>query len=175
MAIFGPRNCQENRDLEDAVCAEINTPSASFFNSNKKHSTTHQKVHRFCVLPPLKNHPSKAHRFCVLPPLKNHPSKPIGSMYSPLWKVTHRSPSVLCTPPFEKSPIVAHRFCVLPPLKNHPSKAHRFCVLPPLKNHPSKPIGFVYSPLWKALFLVGAYFWWAFIFDGHLLPQIRYI
>ena len=54
-------------------------------------------------------------------------------MYSPLWKITHQNPSVLCTPPFEKSPITVHRFCVLPPLKNHPSK----------------PIGFVYSPLWK--------------------------
>ena len=29
---------------------------------------------------------SKTHRFCVLPPLKNHPSQPIGFMYSPLWK-----------------------------------------------------------------------------------------
>ena len=54
-------------------------------------------------------------------------------MYSPLWKVTHEKPSVLCTPPCEKSPI----------------KTHRFYVLPPLKNHPSKPVGFVYSPLWK--------------------------
>ena len=67
---------------------------------------------------------------------------PIGFVYSPLWKITHQSPSVLCTPPFEKSPITTHRFCVLPPLKNHPSN----------------PIGFVYSPLWKSLFLVGAYF-----------------
>ena len=40
-------------------------------------------------------------------------------MYSPLWKITHQNPSVLCTPPFEKSPIKAHRFYVLPPLKNH--------------------------------------------------------
>ena len=40
-------------------------------------------------------------------------------MYSPLWKITHHTPSVLCTPPFEKPPIKAHRFCVLPPLKNH--------------------------------------------------------
>ena len=29
--------------------------------------------------------PIKAHRFCVLPPLKNHPSKPIGFVYFPLW------------------------------------------------------------------------------------------
>ena len=54
-------------------------------------------------------------------------------MYSPLWKITHQDPSVLCTLPFEKSPI----------------KSHRFCVLPPLKNHSSKAIGFVYSSLWK--------------------------
>ena len=45
----------------------------------------------------------KLHRFHVLPPLKNHPSKPIGFMYSPLWKMTHQSPLVSCTPPFEKS------------------------------------------------------------------------
>ena len=63
--------------------------------------------------PPLKNHPLKAHRFYVVPPLKNHPSKPIGFVYSPLWKITHQSPSVLCTPPFEKSSIKAHRFCVV--------------------------------------------------------------
>ena len=31
---------------------------------------------------------SKSHRFCVLPPLKNHPSTPIGFVYSPLWKIT---------------------------------------------------------------------------------------
>ena len=29
--------------------------------------------------------------------------KAIGFMYSPLWKITHQSPSVLCSPPFEKS------------------------------------------------------------------------
>ena len=40
-------------------------------------------------------------------------------MYSPLWKIPHRKPSVSSTPPFEKSPIKAHWFCVLPPLKNH--------------------------------------------------------
>ena len=50
---------------------------------------------------------------------KNHPSKPIGFVYSPLWKITHLSPSVLCTPPLKKTPIKSHRFCVLPPLKNH--------------------------------------------------------
>ena len=90
-------------------------------------------------------------------------------MYSPLWKITHPNPSVLCTPPFEKSPI----------------KSHGFCVVPPLKNHPSKPIGFVYSPLCKithqnpsvlctpplkkSLFFDGRLFR-----DGRLFWQIRY-
>ena len=44
----------------------------------------------------------QSHRFCVLPPLKNHSSKIIGFVYSPLWKITHQSPSVLSTPPLEK-------------------------------------------------------------------------
>ena len=74
-------------------------PGRLIFRGNKKHS--------------------KTHRFCVLPPLEIHPSKLIGFVYSPLWKITHQSPSVLCTPPFEKSPITTHRFCVLTPLKNH--------------------------------------------------------
>ena len=89
-------------------------PGRLIFRSTKKHS----KTHRFHVLPPLKNHPSKAigfmyspfekssikaHRFYVLPPLKNHSSKAIGFVYSPLWEITHQKPSVLCTPPFEKS------------------------------------------------------------------------
>ena len=105
-------------------------PGRLICRSNKKAF----KNHRFCVLPPLKNHPLKvigfvcspfekspikSHRFCVLPPLKNHPSKAIGFVYSPLCKVIHQKPLVLCTPPFEKSPINTHRFCVLPPLKNH--------------------------------------------------------
>ena len=30
----------------------------------------------------------KSHRFYILPPLKNHPSKAIGFVYSPLWKNT---------------------------------------------------------------------------------------
>ena len=77
--------------------------------------------------------PIETHRFCVLPPLKNHPPKAIGFVYSPLWKLAHQNPSVLCTPPFE----------------NSPTKTHRFCVLSPMKNHPPKVIGFMYSPLWK--------------------------
>ena len=126
---------------------------------------THQNQSVLCT-PPCEKSPIKTHWFCVLPPVKNHPSKSIGFVYSPLWKITHQKPSVLCTPPFEKSPITAHRFCVLPPLKSHPSKLsgfvysplwkithhspsvlctppfekspikiHRFHVLPPLKNH----------------------------------------
>ena len=39
---------------------------------------------------------------------KNIP-KPIGFVYSPLWKITHQTPLVLCTPPFEKSPIKRRR------------------------------------------------------------------
>ena len=88
---------------------------------------------------------------------KNHfqnPSKPIGFVYSPLWKITHPSPSVLCTPPFEKSLI----------------KTYQFCVLPPLKNHPSKAIGFVYSPLWKVTVFGGRLFR-----GGRLFWQIRYV
>ena len=34
--------------------------------------------------PPFEESPIKSHRFCVLPPLKNHPSKAIGFVYSPL-------------------------------------------------------------------------------------------
>ena len=49
-------------------------PGRLIFRSSKK---TFQK-------PP----PPKIHRFYVLPPLKNHPSKPIGFVYSPLWKIT---------------------------------------------------------------------------------------
>ena len=78
--------------------AEINAPGAYFLETRKI---------------------SQTHRFYVLPPLKNHPSRAIGFVYSPLWKITHQSPWVLCTPPFEKSPIKSHRFYVLPPLKNH--------------------------------------------------------
>ena len=47
-------------------------PGRLIFRSNKKN------------LP----NPIKAHQFCVLPPLKNHPSKPIGFVYSPLWKIS---------------------------------------------------------------------------------------
>ena len=80
-----------------------------------------------------------------------NPSKSIGFVYSPLWKIPHQNPSVLCTPPFENSPIKIHRFCVLPPLKTHPSKAHRFCVLPPLKNHPSSPSVLCTAPFEKII------------------------
>ena len=62
-------------------------PGRLIFESNKKHSKTHQTPSVLCTPPP---------------PLKNH-STPIGFMYSPLWKITHHNLSVLCTPPFEKS------------------------------------------------------------------------
>ena len=68
------------------------------FRSNKK---TFQNPSVLCT-PPFEKSPIKPHRFCVLPPLKDHPSKPLGFVYSPLWKITHQSPSVLCTPFFGK-------------------------------------------------------------------------
>ena len=61
-------------------------PGCSILRSNKKNIPKSIKTHRFCVLPPLKNHPSKAIVLCT-PPFGNH----------------HQIPSVLCTPPFEKS------------------------------------------------------------------------
>ena len=78
---------------------------------------------------------TKAHRFCVLPPLKNHPSKLIGFVYSPLWKITHQSPSVLCTPLFEKSPIkiLGHGHWIFRPLSfptcsNWPAAVVRYVI-----------------------------------------------
>ena len=62
----------------------------------------HQNSSVSCT-PPFEKSPNSTHRFCVLPPLKKHPSKPIGFVYSPLWKITQLNPSVLYTPPFEKS------------------------------------------------------------------------
>ena len=35
------------------------------------------------------------------PPFEKSPIKAIGFMYSPLWKITHQKPSVLCTPPLK--------------------------------------------------------------------------
>ena len=57
-------------------------PGCLIFRSNKE---TFQSPSVLCT-PPFEKSPTKAHRFCVLPPLKNHPSKPIGFVYSPLWK-----------------------------------------------------------------------------------------
>ena len=89
-------------------------PGRLIFRSNKKNQKplvlctppallrfTHQSPSVLCT-PPFEKSPIKTHRFCVLPPLKNHPSKPIGFVYSPLWKITHQNPLVLCSPPFEK-------------------------------------------------------------------------
>ena len=60
-------------------------------------------THQFCVLPPLKYHPSQPIGFVYSPLWKITHQKPIGFVYSPLWKITHQKPSVSCTPPFEKS------------------------------------------------------------------------
>ena len=108
--------------------------------------------------PPFEKSPIEAYWFCVLPPLKNHPSKPIVFVYSPLWKINHQKPSVLCTPPFEKSPIEAHWFCVLPPLKNHPSKPIGFVYSPLWKITHQNPSVLCTPPFENSLFLVGAYF-----------------
>ena len=80
------RNCRNKR------------PRRLIFRRNKNF----QKPSVLCT-PPFEKSPIKSHRFCVLPSLKNHPSKAIGFVYSPLWKIIHQKPSVLCTPPFEKS------------------------------------------------------------------------
>ena len=44
---------------------------------------THQNPSVSCT-PPFEKSPIKTHRFCILPPLKNHSWKAIGFMYSPL-------------------------------------------------------------------------------------------
>ena len=46
---------------------------------------THQNPSVLCT-PPFEKSPIKIHRFCVLPTLKNHPSEPIGFVYSPFEK-----------------------------------------------------------------------------------------
>ena len=90
---------------EHSVFAEINAPGRLIFRSNKTifktlWRITHQNPSVSCT-PPFEESPIKPHRFCVLPPLKNHPSKLIGFVHSPLWKIIHQNSSVLCTPPFE--------------------------------------------------------------------------
>ena len=52
-------------------------------------------------------------------------------MYSPLWKTTHQTPSVLCTSPFEKSSIESPSVLCTPPFEKSPIKPRRFYVLPP--------------------------------------------
>ena len=132
-------------------CPYTNVPFFRWY-ATKKPPT---KSHRFHVLPPLKNHPSKAIGFmysplwkppikspsvlCTPPFEKTTHQNPFGFVYSPLWKITHHNPSVLCTPPFEKSPIQKPSVLCTPPFEKSPITNHRFCVLPPLKNHPLKP------------------------------------
>ena len=146
---------------------------------------THQTPSVSCT-PPFEKSPIKAHRFYVLPPLKNRPSKAIGFVYSPLGKITHqcpsvlctppfekspiKSPSVLCTPPFEKSPIKSHfSFCVLPPFEKSPIKSPSVLCTPPFEKSPIKSHRFVYSPLWKITVFGGRLFR-----SGRLFRQIRY-
>ena len=74
-----------------------------------------------------------------------NPSQPIGFMYSPLWKITHQNPSVLCTPPCEKSPIKIHRFCVLPPLKITHQNPSVLCT-PPFEISPIRSSSVSCSP-----------------------------
>ena len=88
-------------------------PGRLILRSNEKDSKTRQKPSVLCT-PPFEKSPIKSHRFCVLPPLKNHPSKAIGFVYSPLWKIPHQSPSVLCTPLFENHPLKAIGFVYSP-------------------------------------------------------------
>ena len=94
--------------------------------------------------------------------------KPIGFVYSPLWKITHPNPSVLCTPPLWKITHPNPSVLCTPPFGKSSIQTHRFCVLPPLENHPSKAIGFVYSPLWKITVFGGRLFR-----SGRLFWQIR--
>ena len=70
-------------------------PGRSIFRSIRK---SFQKPSVLCT-PPYEKLPIKSHWFCVLPPLKNHPSQPIGFVYSPLWKITHQRPHRFCILP----------------------------------------------------------------------------
>ena len=75
-------------NVKNRIC-QNKRPGRSIFRINKKHGKTHQNPSVLCI-------------FQRGDPLKNRLSEPIGFMYSPLWKITHQKPSVLCTPPFEK-------------------------------------------------------------------------
>ena len=86
------------------IAAEIRNISLLFSNQNEYRICPNKRPGRLIFRDKKKF--SKPHRFHVLPPLKNHPSKLIGFVYSPLWKIIRQKPSVLCTPPFEKSRFV---------------------------------------------------------------------
>ena len=99
-------------NLDYRICLD-KRPGHLIFRTNKENSKTHQKPSVLCTPPPFEKSPIKTHRFCVLPPLKNHPSKPIGFVYSPLGKITHQGPSVLSTPPpLEKSLFLVGTYCM---------------------------------------------------------------
>ena len=57
-------------------------PGRLRLRSNKTNFQTHQNP-SVLYTPRFEKLPIKAHRFCVLPPLKNHPSKAFGFVYSP--------------------------------------------------------------------------------------------
>ena len=69
--------------------------------------------------------------------------KSIGFVYSPLWKITHQKPWVLCTSPL---------------WKHHPSKPIGFVYSPLWKITHQSPSVLCSPPFEKSLFLVGAYF-----------------
>ena len=66
---------------------EITHQSPSVLCTPPLWKITHQYPSVLCT-PPFVKSPIRSHWFCVLPPVKNHPSKPIGFEYSPLWKIT---------------------------------------------------------------------------------------
>ena len=74
-------------DFREYLICRNKRPGHLIFRSTKENSKTHQKPSFLCT-PPFEKSPIKTHRFCVLPPLKNHRPKPIGFVYSPLWKTT---------------------------------------------------------------------------------------
>ena len=87
---FRQKSNKRSKHKEYTVFAEINVPDAWFLVAIKNIPNPSKAIG--FVYSPFEKSPIKAHRFCVLPPLKNHPSKPIGFVYSPLFvKCTRRT------------------------------------------------------------------------------------
>ena len=80
-------------------------------------------------------------------------------MYSPLWKITHQTPSVSCTPPFEK---IAHQtpsVSCTPPFEKITHQNQLVLCTPPFEKSPIKShLVLCTPPFEKSLFLVGVYF-----------------